>query len=227
MKKALIGIIFLVTACGVGAQEEISMEGPTNAGASFREGLVSPVTLFATSGAGDFALASAEPAPAPAEPMPRYLYGDRSDYRWQLGVGVEVFRFRSDIINSTMAGLNATLTYYTNSWFALEGNVVTGFAPEIYEREHVKLFGGGGGIRIGGRRARWEPWAHVLAGGSHLQPQTAEGSRNSLMVQAGGGADFRVNSRLSLRGEGDWVCTRYFSQTQNNFQGFAGLVLHF
>jgi len=27
--------------------------------------------------------------------------------------------------------------------------------------------------------------------------------------------------------EGDWVYTTYFSQTQNNFQGVAGAVLHF
>jgi hypothetical protein len=39
--------------------------------------------------------------------------------------------------------------------------------------------------------------------------------------------DFRVHARLSLRVEGDWVYTSYFSQTQNNFQGVAGIVLHF
>ncbi len=235
MKKALIGVMLLVTACGVGAQEEGSAEGQTNAGASFSESTASPVRLFASSAAGSFALASAAgeasaaPTPEPAAPAakPRYLFGDRDDYRWQLGVGVEFFRFRSNIINASMVGLNTTLTYYTNSWFAVEGNVVTGFAPEIYTREHVKLFGGSGGIRIGGRRARWEPWGHALVGGSHLQPQTADASRNSLMVQAGGGMDFRVHSRLSLRAEGDWVYTRYFSQTQNNFQGVAGIVLHF
>jgi hypothetical protein len=47
------------------------------------------------------------------------------------------------------------------------------------------------------------------------------------MAQAGGGVDFRVHSRLSLRGEGDWIYTTYFSQNQNNFQVVAGVVLHF
>jgi hypothetical protein len=124
-------------------------------------------------------------------------------------------------------GLNTTLTYFTNSWFAVEGSALTGFAPEIYSHEHVKIFGGAGGIRIGERRAWWEPWGHALVGGSHLQPQTADASRNSLMALAGGGVDFRVHARLSLRVEGDWVYTSYFSQTQNNFQGVAGIVLHF
>ena len=31
-------------------------------------------------------------------------------------------------------GADTTVTYYTNDWFALEGNVVTGFAPTIYDR---------------------------------------------------------------------------------------------
>jgi opacity protein-like surface antigen len=170
----------------------------------------------------------AMPQPAAPAAKPKYVFfGDRDDYRWQLGVGVEFFRFRSSIINASLVGLNTTLTYFTNSWFAVEGDVVTGFAPEIYANEHVKIFGGSGGIRIGGRRARWEPWGHALVGASHLQPQTAGNSRNALSAQAGIGVDYRVHSRLSLRVEGDWVYTTYFSQTQNNFQGVAGAVLHF
>ena len=234
MKKALTGVMLLLaTACGVGAQEEGSTPSWTNAGASFGESSASRMTLFPASEAGSFALASpageASAVPTPAAPaaQPRYIFGDRDDYRWQLGVGVEVFRFQSSRINATLVGLNTTLTYFTNSWFAVEGSALTGFAPEIYSHEHVKIFGGAGGIRIGERRAWWEPWGHALVGGSHLQPQTADASRNSLMALAGGGVDFRVHARLSLRVEGDWVYTSYFSQTQNNFQGVAGIVLHF
>jgi len=39
--------------------------------------------------------------------------------------------------------------------------------------------------------------------------------------------DFRLHARLSLRAEGDWVYTQYFGHMQNNFQGNAGIVLHF
>jgi len=91
----------------------------------------------------------------------------------------------------------------------------------------VKYFGGAGGFRIGGRRAKWEPWGHALVGGSHLQPQTAAGGRNALMAQAGLGVDYRVHSRLSLRAETDWIYTDYFSQMQNSFQAVAGVVFHF
>ena len=234
MKSVLMGVLLLGTACGVCAQEAGLAVGRTDAGASFSGSPTSPAGLFATTTAagGSFALAStggessAMPAAEPAA-RPKYIFGERDDYRWQLELGVEYFRFRSNIFDASLVGTNTTLTYFTNSWFAWEGSVVTGFAPEIYDREHVKLFGGGGGIRIGGRRARWEPFGHALVGGSHLQPQTADHSRNSLMAQAGAGVDFRLHARLSLRAEGDWVYTQYFGHMQNNFQGNAGIVLHF
>jgi hypothetical protein len=238
MKKALIGVMLLVgMACGVSAQEENAAQGRTNAAASFGDNSASQVTLFTPSDNGNLAVASsggeasAAPTPSPAAPAapPKYVFfGDRDDYRWQLGVGVEYLRFQSSAFNANMVGLNTTLTYFTNTWFAVEGSAVTGFGGTVFNsNDHAKIFGGAGGIRIGGRRARWEPFGHALVGGSHLQPQTAEGGRNALMAEAGLGVDFRLHSRLSLRGEGDWVYTTYFSQNQNNFQLVAGVVLHF
>jgi opacity protein-like surface antigen len=171
----------------------------------------------------------AGPAALPASPAakPRFVFGDRDDYRWQLGFGVELFRFQSDLINATLVGTNTTLTYFTNSWLGLEGSLGTGFAPQIYDREHVKLFTGSAGLRIGTRRARFEPWAHFQVGGAHLQPQTAGNSRNAFMFLGGLGLDFRVNSRLSLRASADYVRTLFFSQDQNNVQGTLGAVIHF
>ena len=234
MKKALTGVWILLAMACVGAAQEEGVAVEHNAAGDFRATSASQVSLLAVERVGSeaegFALGSAagaaSAAPAGAA-KPRYIFGERDDYRWQLGVGVEFFRFRSNVFDASLVGLNTTLTYYTNSWFAVEGNIVTGFAPEIYDREHVKVFGGAGGLRIGGRRARWEPWGHALVGGSHLQPQSAGSSRNSLLVQAGGGVDLRMNSRLSLRVEGDWVYTEYFHDTQHNFQGVAGVVFHF
>jgi hypothetical protein len=243
MKKALMGVMLLVgTACGVKAQEQNVAVGRTNAAVDFADSSASQVSLYTPSSGGNFAVASSEadadavPAPAslPASPTPaptpepKYVFfGDRDDYRWQLGVGFEYFRFNSSAFDANMYGVNTTLTYFTNTWFAVEGAVATGFGPETFNQYHAKIFGGMGGIRIGGRRARFEPFGHALVGGSHLQVQTSEGGRNALMAQAGVGVDFRLHSRLSLRGEGDWVYTTYFSQNQNNFQIVAGIVLHF
>jgi hypothetical protein len=240
MKKLLMGLLLLLGAAGVvGAQKESSPAERTNAAASFELTSAAKVSLLGASADSSEAPsvavattegeASAAPGEAPAAPpaKPRFVFGDRDDYRWQLGMGVEIFRFLSSRFDATMAGTNTMVTYFTNGWFAFEGNLVTGFAPEIYQSEHVKLFGGGGGIRVGSRRARWEPWGHVLVGGAHLQPQTANASKTGLMVQTGGGVDYRVHARLSIRLEGDWVYTTFFSQTQNSFQGVAGVVLHF
>jgi len=239
MRKGLLGVlVLLLVAWGVGAQEArlgVATD-TTNVAVGFTGSSAAQVNLYAPGEeARSFALATpataeanAEPAAgASATPAPKFVFGARDDYRWQLGVGVEFFRFQSSRIDASLVGLNTTLTYYTNGWFAVEGNVVTGFAPEIYDREHVKYFGGGGGIRIGTRQARWEPWGHALVGGGHLQPQTAGASRTAWMVQAGGGVDFRLNERLSLRAEGDYVLNTFFSQHQNDFQAVAGVVFHF
>jgi len=230
-------MVMLALAYGVSAQEGRVGESRGNAAVDFGATSASEMNLFSTDTAThEVSLSSAEASPAAATPAapapapaakPKFVFGDRDDYRWQLGVGVEFFRFRSNIIDASLVGLNTTVSYFTNSWFALEGNLITGFAPQIYDREHVKIFGGAGGIRVGGRRQRWEPWAHGLVGGSHLQPQTAGNSKNALMAQAGIGVDYRIHARLSLRAEGDWVYTKFFSQSQNNFQGVAGIVLHF
>jgi len=236
MTRALIGVLLLVGSCGTWAQNQGGTQAPADALVASAATPVAPAGLDATNtistAIGDFALAnpagdpSAEPAATPAA-KPRFVFGERDDYRWQLGVGVEFYRFQSNIYSASMVGLNTTLTYYTNSWFALEGNLITGFAPEIYQAEHVKMFGGAAGLRIGGRKQRFEPWAHGLVGGSHMQPQTAGNSKTALMAQAGVGVDYRLHSRLSLRLEGDWVFTQFFGQNQNNFQGVAGAVLHF
>jgi len=217
-----MGLLFVIAAAGaVGAQEQ-------RAAAEFGLASGSEAKLAGADEGGSGVPGGAEAAlPAMPGANPSVFYGSRDDYRWQLGVGVEFFRFESNRINASLVGLNTTVTYFTNSWFAVEGNVITGFAPTIYENEHVKMFGGSGGIRIGGRKSKWEPWAHGLVGGDHLQPQTAGASRNALMAQAGVGVDYRVHARLSLRVEGDWVYTGFFSQAQNNFQGVAGAVFHF
>jgi hypothetical protein len=246
MKKAMIaGVVMWMAGLGVNAQEQGTPASRTNVAAEFSETSAAQVSLLnvGTEGSasanamatatGDASAAPAAALPAAPEPTPaarpRYIFGERDDYRWQLGVGFEYFRLQSSAFNANLLGVNTTVTYYTNSWFGLEGQVVTGFSTGTYfgSGDHAKIFGGAGGFRIGSRRAKWEPWAHGLAGGAHLQPQTAEGSRSGIMAIAGGGVDYRVHARLSFRVETDWVYTTFFSQSQNSFQGIGGVVLHF
>jgi hypothetical protein len=170
-------------------------------------------------------LESAEP-PAPS-PEPRFVFGGRDDYRWQLGLGATWFRFRSSIFNASAVGIKTSLGYFTNNWFAIEGNVTAAFAPTIYSNEHVKLLVYGIGPKIALRQRQWEPWLHALVGGAHEQPQTAGNTKNAYSLQLGGGADYRWNPRIAFRLEGDYVRTGFFSQSQNDFQLAGGIVFHF
>jgi len=170
-------------------------------------------------------LDSAEPA-SPS-PQPKFLYGGRDDYRWELGLGVTYLRFQSSVFNASAAGINTSVVYFTNDWFGIEGNIIAVFAPTILVNEHVKILTYGAGPKIAWRQKQWEPWLHGIFGGAHEQPQIAGQSRSSYAIKAGGGADYRWNPRVSFRVEGDYVRTGFFKQSQNNFQLGGGIVFHF
>jgi opacity protein-like surface antigen len=170
-------------------------------------------------------LASAEPA-SPS-PQPKFLYGGRDDYRWELGLAASLLRFQSSVFNASAVGINTSVVYFTNDWFGIEGNITAVFAPTILVKEHVKIGTYGAGPKIAWRQRKWEPWLHGIFGGAHEQPQIAGQSRNTYVLKAGGGADYRWNPRISFRLEGDYVRTGFFKQSQNDFQVAGGIVFHF
>jgi opacity protein-like surface antigen len=243
MKRQLVVLLLVLgMGCAARAQEAASdsQTADQNVAADFsaasitNASLFQPVPAFAPSAASSFGspaaaaspFGTAAPDPSPA-PDPKFLYGGRDDFRWQLAIGADWFRFRSSIFNASAVGVKSSVTYFTNDWFGIEGNVSATFAPEIFDREHVKLLVYGAGPKIAWREKKWEPWAHAIIGGSHEQPQTAGNSKNAFAVQVGGGADYRINPRLSGRLEADWVHTGYFGQSQNNFELMGGVVFHF
>ncbi|MCU1243041.1 MAG: hypothetical protein JWO71_3767 [Candidatus Acidoferrum typicum] len=166
----------------------------------------------------------AEPSPAPD---PRYVYGSRDDYRWQLALGISLVRFRSSLYYATGVGTNTSITYFTNEWLGVEGNVNTAFAPTINQNQHIKYVSYGAGPKVAWRARKWEPWAHTIIGGVHILPQTAGFSQNGFGLQVGGGADYRIYPHLSARLELDWVRTHLFSAWQNSAQANLDIVLHF
>jgi hypothetical protein len=171
----------------------------------------------------------AEPAPAgPAtpSPKPRFVYGGRDDYRWQLSLAAVWFRFQSSAFNANAVGLKTTVTYFLNEWLGVEGSFTAAFAPAVFPRGPVHLGVYGGGPKIAWRQRRWEPWMHGIFGGAHENPQTAAGSKNSYSIMAGGGADYRQNPHLSFRLETDYVRTGFFGKSQDNFLLAGGIVLH-
>ena len=167
------------------------------------------------------------PEPSPPSPDPRYVYGSRDDYRWQLALGISLVRFRSSVYYATGVGTNTSVTYFTNDWLGVEGNLNTSFAPTINQNQHVKYVSYGGGPKVAWRARKWEPWAHALAGGVHILPQIAGFSQNGFGLQVGGGADYRIYPHLSARLELDWVKTHLFGAWQNSGQANLDIVLHF
>ena len=189
--------------------------------------LTSEAASFATHRPSEADAFAAEPDPAAATPEPKFVFGARDDYRWQLGLGLSLVRFRSSRFYATGVGTSTSLAYFTNEWLAVQGEVTTAFAPTIYLNEHVKYVSYGAGPLVAWRQRKIEPWMHAIFGGLHVQPQTAGSGRNAFGLQLGAGADYRFYPHLSARVELDWVRSHLFSEWQDSVQTAAELVLHF
>jgi opacity protein-like surface antigen len=242
MKRLLlVALLAIITAAGAQAQDEsaIPSQANLNVAADFANtsaaAKVPDVFLWASSEsrANSTLFAKRETPAEPAEasaaaaPDPKFAYGSRDDYRWQIGLGVSLVRFRSSLFYATGVGTNTSVTYFTNDWLAVEGAVNTAFAPTIYRDDHVKFFSYGAGPKIAWRARKLEPWAHVMGGGMHILPQTAGHSQNGLAFHIGGGVDYRFYPHLSLRAEVDWIKTRVFGEWGNSAQANLDIVLHF
>src|SRR5215471_6337832 len=174
------------------------------------------------------------PVPSAALPeaprAPQYGSGGDYGYRWDLAVGYEFVHFESAPFSANMSGIHTSIAYSLNEWFALEGSLVSAFGGDVFaggEMSKYVLFTGGGRILWNRQPHRFSPWAHILAGMTHVNPQIANSSKNGFALQAGGGVDWILNPRLSFRGEADYVHTQLYSDSQHNYQAGVGIVLHF
>ena len=176
---------------------------------------------------GDAARPSEAAEATPAAPEPKYVYGNRDDFRFQLALGVSLVRFRSPYYFATGVGTNTSIAYFTNNWLGIEGSVNTAFAPTIRPGQHVKYASYGAGPKIAWRGRQLEPWAHAIFGGAHILPQVADFSQNSWGMQFGGGVDYRIYPHLSARLGGDYVRTHFFGLWEDSAQAYLDIVLHF
>lgn len=246
--KRLLAPAFLLLGNVCVAQAQVSAPGPSadtgNAAPDFGVTSAAKATLLDSLAAADsfsqrstkpsYALATAlraEPAPAnPAGPTPepKFIYGGRDDYRWQLGLSAAWIHFGSSRFDANAVGVKTTVTYFLNDWLGVEGSFTGAWAsPPTGFANDAKLGLYGGGPKVAWRKERWEPWVHAIFGGAHEEPQTAGASRNSYSIMAGGGGDYRWNPRVSFRLEADYVRTGFFSESQNNFLMAGGIVFHF
>lgn len=73
------------------------------------------------------------------------------------------------------------------------------------------------------------PYAHALFGVGHASASTSgfSNSDTSFATALGGGFDYKLIPAIAWRFQGDYLQTRFFSSTQDNFRFSTGLVLHF
>lgn len=154
--------------------------------------------------------------------------GPRFDgYHWQVGFGYGFVRISKDFFGKSLSmnGINASLAYFLDDSFAIEGETTPTFGHSNGVAANFLFYGGG--LRVARRKGgRVEPWLHVLVGGARFAPPTVPGT-NSIAYEAGGGVDWRAYPQLSFRVQGDWIGTRLFNTTQNNIKTAAGIVIHF
>jgi len=155
-------------------------------------------------------------------------------YHWQVGINYNYVRFRPSSGSSfQLNGFNTSLTRYLNDWFGLEADAgaAWGHTPSsgpLSPSQTAKFLFYGGGVHLAYRhKDRVEPWVHALVGGAHLYPKTAGNNLSALGYAAGGGLDIKLHPRLSLRVQGDFLGTHFFSTWQKNFQFQTGLVINF
>ncbi len=174
-----------------------------------------------------FAISFNLPALAAAPPSTDSRGPRFGDYRWQAGFEYSYVRVSKDFFgkSASMNGINASLAYFLDDSFAIEGETTPTFGHSGGSGAHFLFYGGG--VRIARRKGgRFEPWLHALVGGARFSPPTVPGT-NSIAYEAGGGLDWSVYPQLSFRVQGDWIGTRLFNTTQNNIKTAVGIVIHF
>ncbi len=234
--KIVFGTVFAVLtyACAIQAQDVTSSVNNVDSNPTSRFSLLARPTFFLplTVAAASAAYPPASPAsflvpppPAPA-PQPRPREARRQSDSFQLAVGYEYVHFHSALFNANLSGLHTSLTYYRKDWLGIEGSVVAAFGSSTFNNQSSKMALYTAGPRLAWREYKLQPWAHALAGGLHLFPQTALAT-NGFALQLGGGVDYLFRPLLSFRVKSDYIRSQLYSSGQNSFQVGAGFVFHF
>jgi opacity protein-like surface antigen len=138
----------------------------------------------------------------------------------------------------SLNGGSASVTYHIKDWVS----AVADFGG--YHNGSILSSGADGtlstylfGPRVSYRSYRhFTPFGEALFGVAHAGASIAggaSGSQNAFAMAIGGGVDYRINNRFSLRPlQVDYLMTRFpegtrNNQTQNNLRASTGIVIHF
>jgi hypothetical protein len=170
------------------------------------------------------ATVSADPAAPTAARM-----SSGEGYPWQVGANFTYQRFDIGKGNANLYGIQTGV----NRWIAdspvgIEGTVTTTFgrfSPTV--REQVVFYGGG--LKVGKRDGKYQPWAHILFGGAHDRFNQGIGpaSFNTWGFMGGGGVDIQWRSHIAWRAQVDFLGTHFGGVFQKTVNVGGGIVLDF
>jgi len=90
--------------------------------------------------------------------------------------------------------------------------------------EHNFLFGPRASVELG----RVRPFAEFLVGYSHISRSHGISDSNTSFGNAvGGGLDYRIKGPVFLRGQLDWINTRFYGHGQNDVRFVTGVGFSF
>jgi len=134
----------------------------------------------------------------------------------------------NDTINAN--GWNASLEGKLVPWVGLVADIDGHYGSGNFGGTHADvtahnfLFG----PRVSVQVERFRPFAEFLIGAGHISRNNGISDSNTSFVNAvGGGLDYRVAGPVSLRGQLDWIETRFYGETQNGVRFSTGIAFHF
>jgi hypothetical protein len=117
--------------------------------------------------------------------------------------------------------------HYGQETFPIACPAIAGItcSPKMNAHVHNVLFG----PRVSVTAGKFTPFAHALAGASHISGSGSGPtlSDTSLGIALGGGIDYRLIPHVGWRTQVDLLQTRFFGNTQDNFRLSTGLTLRF
>jgi len=140
---------------------------------------------------------------------------------------------RTPIVSNDTSNLNgweATLEGKFLPWIGLVADLDAHYGSHSFSgtsadvTAHNILFG----PRVSVSYHRFRPFAEFLAGAGHISRSNGISDSNTSFVNAvGGGLDYRIFGPLTLRGQLDWINTRFYGEGQDGVRFSTGVAVHF
>lgn len=121
----------------------------------------------------------------------------------------------------SLNGWNASLEGNFLPWVGIVADIGGTYGHHVSEKNY--LFG----PRISARVGRYRPFAELMIGAAHINVNDGDATNTSFANAIGGGLDYQVFGPVSVRGQLDWIHTRFFSNGQNDVRFSTGIAVHF